>query len=378
MYFERDLVPPKTSFFLFGCRGVGKSFWVRRTFPQAKEISLLDETLYQSYLSNPALFANELRVLPKGSWVFVDEIQRLPQLLNEVHRGMEDLGLKFILCGSSARKLRRAGVNLLGGRALQLNMLPLLPTELGAHFDMNHVMEVGSLPLILKSDEPKLQLQAYAQTYLREEVQAEALVRNLPGFSRFLPIAALMHGQTMNISNVARDAEVARTTAQSYFDVLEETLLTFKISGYESRLRVKERKLPKVYWVDPGIVRGILKNRVEPDSKGALFEGLVATLLRANQFYRQDFCDEIFYWSPAESHNTEVDFLVVKGRKKYAVEVKSGEKFKNDWTKGLRAIEKLEGLQKRIIVIPTGNLMKTEDGIEIMDFVTFSRELLTW
>ncbi len=174
--------------------------WVNHEFTNAHRFNLLDESLYQSYMADVSQFANQLRALEPGSWVFVDEIQRLPNLLNEVHRFMEEQDLHFILTGSSARKLKKSGVNLLAGRALYKKMHPFLPAELGDGFDLESVLTFGSIPLVWNAPDKKETLKAYVRMYLKEEIQAEALVRHLPGFIRFLPIAALLHGQTLNIS----------------------------------------------------------------------------------------------------------------------------------------------------------------------------------
>jgi len=169
-------------------------------FPDAHVVDLLSEETYQRLLSNPGQFAGELRAIPSGRWVVVDEVQRLPDLLYEVHRFMEEKRLNFVLCGSSARKLKRAGVNLLAGRALRRSMHPFVPEELGEQFDLGEVMQYGSLPIVWDSTARQETLTAYAQLYLKEEIQAEALVRNLPGFARFLPVAALFHGQNINVT----------------------------------------------------------------------------------------------------------------------------------------------------------------------------------
>jgi predicted AAA+ superfamily ATPase len=166
-------------------------------------------------LVDPSLFGAELETLHAGDWVVVDEVQRIPALLNEVHRLIESKRLRFALLGSSARKLKTAGTNLLAGRALMKTMYPLTPAELGSDFDLQRILHFGSVPLVWASDNPRETLESYVRLYLREEIRAEALVRNLPGFSRFLPIAALFHGQVINISSIARDAGVPRTTFRS-------------------------------------------------------------------------------------------------------------------------------------------------------------------
>jgi len=376
MILPRIIKAPKKSFFLLGPRGTGKSTWLGSTFPDAHVIDLLAEDSYQRLLANPGLFADELRAVASGRWVIVDEVQRLPGLLNEVHRFIEEKRLQFVLCGSSARKLKRAGVNLLAGRALHRAMHPFVPEELGANLDLDEIIKFGLMPIVWDSIEKSETLAAYAQLYLKEEVQAEALVRNLPGFARFLPVAALFHGQTINVANIAREADVARTTVAGYLDILEETLLCFRLPAYEAKLRVRERKLPKWYWCDPGIVRVMkrVSGVVAPEERGALFEGLVAQLIRAYRDYRVLF-DEMYYWAPSAKSDTEVDFLLIQGEEFIAIEAKSGNRFMESWCKGLRAVAKLKGVRRRIIVYPRGPIMQTRDGIEVMPFQHFA-ELL--
>ena len=376
MYLERILKAPEQSFFLLGPRGSGKSTWLGATFPDAHLIDLLAEDTYQRMLASPGLFADELRALPSGGRVIVDEVQRLPNLLNEVHRFIERKSLRFVLCGSSARKLKRADVNLLAGRALHRSMHPFVPEELGAHFDLDESLRCGLLPIVWDSTAKEETLSAYAQLYLKEEIQAEALVRNLPGFARFLPLAALFHGQTINVSNIAREAGVARTTAAGYLDILEETLLCFRLPAYEAKLRVRERKLPKWYWCDPGIVRAMKRasGETSPEERGALFEGLVAQLLRAYKDYR-GICEDIYYWAPSGKSQVEVDFLLIQGAERVAVEAKSGKIYSESWCKGLRAVAQLKGLRRRIIVYPRGPVLRTADGIDVLPFQVFADQL---
>ncbi len=364
--YPRLLIPPEQSFFLFGPRGSGKSTWAKRAFPSAYRFDLLDEELYQNLLSNPSLFASRLRTFKRRQWVWVDEVQRLPSLLNEVHRFIEDAGLRFILTGSSARKLRRSGVNLLAGRALTRTMYPFLPAELGRDFDLETVLSYGSLPITWSSPSKPETLKAYVQTYLKEEIQAEALARNLAGFSRFLPVAALFHAQTLNVSALARDAGVSRMTVSGYLDVLEDTLLAFRLPAYEGKLRVRERKHPKLYWIDPGIVRAV-KKQLAPlaqEERGALLEGFVAVVLRAYGEYSGLF-DEIAYWSPTDAIRTEVDFLLRKADRFLAIEVKSSPRPSSDALRGLRAIGSLRGLERRILVYKGTKELQTDEGIDV-------------
>ena len=367
---------PGGSFFLFGLRGVGKSTWIGEQLPDAHRFDLLDEGLYQSLLADPAPFAGELRRLNSGDWVVVDEIQRLPGLLNEVHRFIEGRGLRFALLGSSARKLRAAGVTLLGGRALWREMFPLVPEELGGDFDLDRTLEIGALPLVLGSESPRETLRAYVQLYLREEVKGEALVRNLPGFARFLPVAGLFHGQLLNVAGIARDAGVARTTVEGYLGVLEDTLLARRLPAYEARLRVRERKHPKLYWVDPGVARAAkgAHGPVVPEEAGPLLEGWVHTLLRTYMAERE-LADEVAYWAPVGSRQLEVDFLLRRGSELCAVEVKAARRVHPGQMAGLRAIAELPGLRRRILLHRGDRPTKTEDGIDAWPIETLLEAL---
>jgi predicted AAA+ superfamily ATPase len=365
IYFKRLMQPPKDSFFLFGPRGIGKTMWARESFPEAHLFDLRDESLYQGFLADVSRFSSELRTLQPGTWVFIDEIQRLPSLLNEVQRFIES-GLRFVLTGSSARKLRKGGVNLLAGRALLRFLYPFVPEELGTDFAMEKVLEHGAIPLVWASEEKEETLRAYTELYVKEEIQAEALVRNLPGFARFLPVAALFHGQVINVAGAARDAEVSRATFSGYLGILEDTLMTFRLPAYESRLRVRERKHPKMYWFDPGVVRALRRRSgpVGADEKGALFEGWIASLLMAYRAYRDAF-DEWYYWSPAAARETEVDFLLEREGRFIAIETKASPAFHASHLKGLRAVESLPGIVRRMLVCMEGRAMRTEDGIDI-------------
>jgi len=374
--YVRIVRPPKDSFFLFGVRGVGKSTWAREHFPEAPRIDLLDEGRYQALLADPSLFGNEMRAIPRASGVVVDEVQRLPALLNEVHRQIEERGLRFVLLGSSARKLKAAGTNLLAGRALWKTMFPLLPAELGADFALDRVLRYGSIPLIWNARQPRQTLESYVQLYLREEIKAEALVRNLPGFARFLPIAAMFHGQTINVTGIARDAGTARTTVAGYLDILDDTLLTFRLPGFEPRLRVRERKQPKLYWVDPGLVRGVKKQLgpLAAEEIGPLFEGWVLTVLRAYAAERGLY-EDIYYWSPTQARRTEVDFLLSRGAELLALEVKSSKRFSRSWLSGLKAMGELGRVVRRVIVYVGSERLRTAEGVEVWPLELFLEQL---
>ena len=357
---------PGQSFFFLGVRGVGKSTWARRQFPDAPRIDLRDEARYQDYLADPSLFAADLQSAPPGSWVVVDEIQRLPNLLNEVHRHIEDRRLNFALLGSSARKLKAAGVNLLAGRALHKTMHPLTPAELGDDFDVDRALNTGTIPLVWVASERRPVLESYVRLYLHEEVRAEGLVRNLPGFARFLPVAALYHGQVVNIAGIARDCGVARGTVQGFLDILEDTLLAFRLPAFQPRLRVRERQHPKLYWIDPGLVRAVkrLHGPIAPEERGALVEGWVLHLLRAHGEESELF-DELRYWAPHPANRTEVDFLLRRGDEFVAIEVKSQSRYDSGMLPGLRAIAELPGLVRRILVYGGEWSFRTGDGIDV-------------
>ncbi len=369
--YRRLLQPPRSSFFLFGVRGAGKSTWARTAFPDALHFDLLDEAFFHDLLGDPSLFAALAGDARRGSWVVVDEVQRAPQVLNEVHRLMESRHLRFALLGSSARKLKSAGTNLLAGRAIRKQMFPLTPEELGGDFSLEEVLAAGSIPVVWAARDRTATLEAYVQTYLREEIRAEALVRNLPGFVRFLPVAALFHGQVINVSGIARDAGTARTTVEGYLEILEDTLVAMRLPAYEAKLRLRERKHPKLYWVDCGLVRGVKKQLgpIHAEERGPLLEGWILTLLRTYHETSRLF-DEISYWSPHDA-DVEVDFLLRRGRDLLAVEVKSGRRLNTAMLGGLRAIASLPGLRRRILIYDGVRRLKTPDGIDVLPVAGF-------
>lgn len=374
--YRRILPPPASSFFLFGARGVGKSTWARQQLAAAATIDLLDERRFHELGSDPARFADELRVLPEGSLCVVDEIQRLPHLLNEVHRLIEERGLRFGLLGSSARKLKTAGTNLLAGRAIRRTLFPLVPEELGRDFALDDVLRHGSIPLIHAAADRRATLEAYVQLYVREEIRAEALVKNLPGFLRFLPVAALAHGQAINVAAIARDAGAARSTVAGYLEILEDTLLAARLQPFPLKLRVRERAHPKLYWIDPGLVRAV-KRRFGPvadEERGPLLEGYVLTLVAAYH-EKAPLFDEIGYWSPAEARDVEVDFLLRRDREHLAIEVKSRTRLEESMLRGLKAVADLEGLARRILVYRGARRLLTREGIEVWPFEAFSAAL---
>jgi predicted AAA+ superfamily ATPase len=370
--YRRLLAPPKGSFFLFGVRGVGKSTWTRAAFPQAHTFDLLDEALYHALLTQPSTFAAELAALSRTTPVIVDEVQRVPALLNEVHWAMETRRQRFILLGSSARRLKTAGTNLLAGRAVVKTMLPFVPAELAEDFDLERTLRYGALPVVWQAEDPRAALEAYVQLYLREEIRGEALVRNLPAFVRFLPVAALFHGQTINVSGLARDTGASRTTVEGYVAILEDTLVAFRLPAFEAKLRMRERKHPRLFWVDPGLVRAAKRQLgpVSAEERGPLFEGWVLSVIRAHNEVGRLF-EDIAYWAPAEAQATEVDFLLRRGREFLAIEVKTRTRVSADDLAGLKAISSLPGLRRRILLYLGARRLRTDDGIDVWPLETW-------
>ena len=366
MHYTRLARVPEQSFFLLGIRGVGKSTWARHVLADAVCFDLLDEALFTDLLADPALFRQLLSEVGPGDWVVIDEVQRIPSLLNEVHRMIEERGVRFALLGSSARKLKTAGTNLLAGRALRKAMHPLTPAELGDDCNLDDALRYGTIPLVWTAPDRREALQSYTQLYLREEIRAEAAVRNLSGFVRFLPVAAVMHAQTLNAAAVARDAGIARTTVNGYFEILEDTLLAVQLPAFEARLRVRERRRPKLYWADPGLVRAVKRQLgpVTAEERGALLEGWVLGLLRAHNEH-QHIYDDIGYWSAVESV-AEVDFILTRDGEHLAIEVKASERYNTAMLKGLRAVADLPGLARLILAYRGQRAFTTEDGIDIL------------
>ncbi len=375
MLYERLTHAPDRSFFLLGVRGVGKSTWVRSALPSAMRFDLLDEGLFTDLLADPALFGRMLATVGAGDWVVVDEVQRLPSLLNEVHRHIADREIRFALLGSSARKLKSAGTNLLAGRASRMVMHPLTAAELGSDFDADEALRCGTIPLVWAARDRGEVLASYTQLYLREEIRAEAAVRNLAGFVRFLPVAALMHAQALNAAAIARDAGVARATVEGYLEILEDTLLAVRLPALEAKLRVRERRRPKLYWVDPGLVRAVKRQfgPVTAEERGALLEGWVLGQLRAHNSHQRLF-DEIAYWAATES-TIEVDLVLRLDDRYAAIEVKASQRYNSAFVKGLRAVSGLPGLARRIVIYRGSRAFRTEDGIDVWPLDVFHRAL---
>jgi predicted AAA+ superfamily ATPase len=325
-------------FFLLGPRGTGKTSWTQALFPTALRIDLLDPATLRDLSAKPERLRERIQGRPGLESVLVDEVQKLPQLLEVIHALIEEKrGIQFILTGSSARKLRRTGVNLLGGRAAQKRLHPYMAAELGDRFSLEEALKFGLLPVVLGAKNQAEILFAYNGLYLREEVQAEGLVRNTGDFARFLEAISFSHASVLNLANVSRECQVNRKTAEGYLQILEDLLLGFQLPVFTRRAQRALAAHPKFFFFDAGVFRanrpaGPLDSPAEID--GAALEGLVAQHLRA-------WCDyttgehQLYYWQ-TQTRN-EVDFVLYGPPGFHALEVKNTGQVRPSDLRGLRA-----------------------------------------
>ncbi len=373
---QRLLQPQKETFFLFGCRGTGKSTWIRQHYESAIRYDLLSNRERLRLSKDPSLIASELAHLPPKSWVVIDEIQKVPELLDEVHKLIEEKRLRFILSGSSARKLRRGGANLLAGRARIENLFPLVSDELGDAFNLTRSLSYGGLPESVFSEEPKEFLRAYSEMYLEEEIKAEAFTRNLGGFARFLEIASRQNGQVTNTANVARDAQVARQTVQGYFGLLIDTLIGHWLPAWKLKRATKQIAHPKFYFFDPGVCRALSGRLPYPptaEETGALFETLILHELRAYLSYNH-LHYPIHFWSSRD--NVEVDVLIETATGFRAIELKSGTRWDRSFNKGLHRLqEEMKLTSRELLGVYQGEREMMVDGIRVVPVAAFLSEL---
>lgn len=336
MYSRLIKPPAQKSFFLFGPRGTGKTTWIRQTFPNALYFDLLDPEIYNDFLARP----EHLEIYTekeKFDWIILDEIQRVPELLNEVHRLIEGRRYKFILTGSSARKLRRGGQNLLAGRALTYYMYPLTAVELGKDFDLERGLKSGAMPSIFSEQDEKKYLESYVKTYLYEEIVQEGMTRNIGAFARFLETASFSQGSILNVSEVAREAMVERKVVENYFTILEDLLVAARIPVFTKKAKRKMVTHTKFYFFDTGIYRtirpmGPLDN---PENvSGAALETLFLQNLQAiNDYY--NFSYKIYFYRTVLG--VEVDFVLYGEKGIIVFEIKRSDKISRSDFRGLRA-----------------------------------------
>jgi predicted AAA+ superfamily ATPase len=353
----------KKSHFLFGPRQTGKTFLIRHSLSGAHGYDLLDGAVFLALSQRPSRLAEEL---PSGTReVVIDEIQRLPALLNEVHRLIEERGVRFLLTGSSARSLRRGGVNLLGGRARTRFLHPLTRRELGSHFDLGRAIERGLLPSIYFSDDPKADLDAYTGTYLQQEIVAEGAVRSAPAFSRFLKVAAHCHATAINFTRLASDAQVPRTTVYEYFEILKDTLLLHEVPSWRFSKKRKPLASSKYYFFDGGVVSALQGRLVQPGTPefGIAFETYVFHELISHRDYISGL--PIHHWHSASGY--EVDFLLGDHT---AIEVKGKEAVSDQDLRSLRALGE-EQKVKRLLCVSLEARPRKVGEIEVIPFGLF-------
>jgi predicted AAA+ superfamily ATPase len=366
-YIERIVDIPvllkRKSYFLFGPRQTGKSSLIAHTLAGVRVYDLLDTTTYLALSQNPGRLAQELS--PQDRMIVIDEIQRLPELLNEVHRLIEKHRIRFLLTGSSARKLRRGGVNLLGGRARTQYLHPLTYRELGDHFDLRRAVERGLLPSIYFSDDPRADLQAYAGSYLQQEIVAEGVTRNVPAFSRFLRVAALCNSTIVNFTNVASDAQVARTTVYEYFEILKDTLILHELPAWRKSQKRKPLSSSKYYFFDVGVVAA-LQGREFHLGTPEFGEAFETYLLHELICYRDYLSGEsLHYWRSTSGF--EVDFILGDH---IAIEVKAKENVSPQDLKSLRALAE-ENRLKRYLCVSLEPRTRRIDGVTILPLREF-------
>ena len=363
---------PNSSFFLWGPRQTGKSSLLGATYPGAYTVDLLNARELVRFTTDPQLLREEVEAA-RARFVVIDEVQKAPALLDEVHWLIENRGVVFALCGSSARKVRRGHANLLGGRALRHELHGLVSIEVGDAFDVLRALNHGYLPRHYLAAEASEFIRAYVDDYLKEEVMAEGLTRNLPAFSDFLTAAALADGQLVNYSTISRDCGVSPYAAKEYFQVLVDTLLGTFLPAYRKRPKRRVVQTPKFYFADVGVVNHLARRgTLAPGTEliGAAFENWVFHELSAYRAYRNPGM-QLAFWRLAGG--TEVDFVVDDFR--LALEAKATRRVHSDHLKGLREVAVDHRVQRRAVVSLDERPRRTDEGIDVLPWRTFTAQL---
>jgi len=359
MYSRLLKVQNTKSFFLFGPRATGKTTWVKSTFPKALYLDLLGAELFNDLLANPSRLEN---FIPKDfeDWVIIDEIQRVPELLHEVHRLIENQRIKFVLTGSSARKLKKKGPNLLAGRALTYFFHPLTAKELAVDFDLSTSLLYGQMPSAYGEENPKKYLESYIKTYLEEEIQQEGLTRNLGAFSRFLETVSFSQGSVLNVSEIAREAAIERKVVENYFSILEDLLVGYRIYPFAKKAKRRLITHPKFYFFDVGVYRTIrptgpldMPEMIEGTALESLF---FQELLAINDYLELGY--KMYYYRTAEK--TEVDFVLYGDKGIKAFEIKRARKVNSSMLKGLKTFIKDYPMAKAYFIY--GGERRMRDG----------------
>ncbi len=365
---------PEQSFFLFGPRGTGKSTWLRHVFPDALILDLLEPAVHRSLDSRPERLTEIVAGTPRPEVVVIDEVQRIPELLTVVHSLIEKRReLRFVLTGSSARKLRRGGVDLLAGRALNRTLHPFMAAELPS-FDLARALKEGMLPLVWAAPRPTDVLDSYASLYLDQEIRLEGWARDAGSFTRFLEAVSFSHGGVLNTSEVARECEVERRTVTRYLEVLEDLLLAFRVPVFTRRARRRTASHPKLYIFDAGVYRSVRPRGPldrEEEIEGAALEGLVAQHLRAWIAYSGSDC-KLYFWRTRKG--VEVDFVLYGGGGFWAVEVKNTTRVRTRDMRALRTFQQDYPECEALLVYRGGERLRI-DGIWCLPCEEFLREL---
>ncbi len=368
-------LPPagKETFSLWGPRQTGKTTLLRSLYPEALWIDLLKSDEFRKYLERPHLLREELGFYSSRPFVVVDEVQKVPALLDEVHHLHESGDIRFALCGSSARKVRRGHANLLGGRAIRYELQGFVSSELGPDWDLVRMINHGYFPRFYLSDNPAKLINSYVADYLKEEIAAEGLVRNLPAFSEFLSIAALSDSEPVNYSTIARECGVSSQAVKGYYQILEDTLLGRWLPAYTKRAKRRVVQAPKFYLSDVGVVNFLARRgHLEPGSElfGKAFENWCFHELTSYNLYAEIFAG-LSYWKL--SGGREVDFIV--NDMQAGFEAKASRKITSDHLKGLRAARSDYPLKRAVVICLEQKPRKTEDNIEIIPADLFCRML---
>jgi predicted AAA+ superfamily ATPase len=359
------------SIFLWGVRQTGKSTLLRTLFPDTMYIDLLMTTEYKKYLLHPELLRETLLANPGVKTVIIDEIPLLPSLLNEVHWLIENAGVRFIMSGSSPRKILRSGVNLLGGRALRYELYPLVSSEI-PDFDLLKALNNGLLPRHYNAANAKRMQLSYIGSYLRDEIIAEARIRNVPAFTRFLEVAAITNGEMVNYSNIAADMGVAVSTVKAYFQILEDTLLGRYLLSYQKKPKRRVITAPKFYFFDIGIVNSLLnRGKIEYGNEifGKAFEHFIYQEIYAHSRY-SDSAYQLSYWRTASQ--LEIDFVL--GEHEAGIEVKSTSMANSHHLKGLKAFSE-EYTVKKLILVSNDPYPRKAGDILILPWRIFLEQL---
>ena len=363
-------LPRGRSAFLWGPRRVGKSYWIRENHGTAPIIDLLKSDVFAEYASRPALL-RERFAGKKHPLIVIDEVQKVPALLDEVHWLIENTSQSFLLTGSSARKLRRGHANLLAGRAWRRQMTPLTFLEVD-HLDLERVMASGLLPPHFLSSDPIEDLRAYVGDYLKEEIAAEALTQNIPAFAEFLRIAAITSSELLNYTNVARESGVSAKIVRSYFSILEDTYLGFRLSPWRKARTRRLIETEKFFLFDVGVSNYLARRQPRLGSAefGKSFEHYILMELKAYQAYRQPELD-LYFWRTAAGH--EVDFIL--GDLDVAIEVKGSSRVHEGDIGGLQALREEKRVKRSIVVSLERQPRTIAAGIEILPWEMFLRRL---